>query len=65
MQSQAICYETAKYNPSIATFACQMPNFLIARINAGAGNRSANDTGKSIMRDMESRRVMEGLITRK
>jgi hypothetical protein len=58
-------YETARYNPSIATFACHIPNFLTARRNAGAGKISTKQTGNKTMSDMENMSVMLGFMTRK
>jgi hypothetical protein len=58
-------YDTAKYNPSIATFACHTPSFRIALRNAGAGKISANASGNSTSSDTDSSSVMLGLITRK
>jgi hypothetical protein len=62
---QKSLYETAKYNPSIATLACQIPNFLIALKNAGAGKIRQKQTGNRTTREMEKMSVMLGLMTRK
>lgn len=58
-------YLTAIYNPSTATLACQIPNFLTARRSGAAGNINANETGTKTSRKMVRRRVMLGLIIRK
>jgi hypothetical protein len=58
-------YLTAKYNPSTATFACQIPNFRIARSTAGAGTTRTNEDGTKIISAIEKRSVMLGFMTRK
>jgi hypothetical protein len=58
-------YLTARYSPSIATFACQAPNLLTARNAAGPGstNISAGNTKTTKIKD--NTRVILGLTTRK
>lgn len=58
-------HETARYNPSIATPACQMPNLRTARSTAGAGSTSTNATGTTTSSEHVSASVILGLMTRK
>jgi hypothetical protein len=58
-------YPPPRYNPSIATFACQIPSRRTSLNIAGAGTMSANATGTSTISSNESSIVIPGLITRK
>lgn len=65
IQETFVIYETARYKPSIAIFACHIPNLRIARKNAGAGRMNMKHMGNSTTSEMDNISVMLGLITRK